>query len=272
MCSDKSDDYRIPTPIGGKLPMPREYDDPEIERRYRKLKLAASFRLLARFGLTEGIAGHATLRDPEFHDRYWVNPYAQHFSTIHPDDLMCIDKDGNVHHGTGPVNAAAVAIHCGLHRVNDAAVAAVHTHTTYGRAFAARERLLAPINQEACLFYENHVLFRGDIVVLAMNEGERIAQAMGDCKAAILLNHGLLTVGSSVDSAIYRFISMERCAQVQLLAEAAGPLEPLSHEEAQATHKLLASDYVAWLAFQGLYQQVLREHADLNDYARSLPA
>lgn len=271
MCSNELNDYSIPTPIGGKLPVPREYEDIDTERRHRKLRLAASFRLLARFGLTEGIAGHVTLRDPEHHDRYWVNQYAQHFSTIHPDDLMCIDVDGQVHHGTGPVNAAAVAIHCGLHRVNHAAAAAVHTHTTYGRAFAARERLLEPINQESCLFYENHVVFRGDIVVLAMNEGERIAQTMGERKAAILLNHGLLTVGSSVDSAIYRFIAMERCAQVQLLAEASGPLRPLTPEEARATRRHLASDYVAWLGFQGLYRQVLREHRDLDDYARSLP-
>jgi ribulose-5-phosphate 4-epimerase/fuculose-1-phosphate aldolase len=269
--TDVNDDYQIPTPIGGKLPVPRVYDDIEDERRHRKLKLAAAFRLLARFGLTEGIAGHVTVRDPAHDNRYWVNQYAQHFSTVHPDDLMCIDGDGAVHHGTGPINAAAVAIHCGIHRANHSVMAAVHTHTTYGRAFAARARLLEPINQEACLFYENHVLFRGDIVVLATDEGERIARTMGDCKAAILVNHGLLTIGSSVDSAVYRFIAMERCAQVQLLAEASGPLEPLNADEARATRRLLASDYVAWLGFHGLYQQVLRENPDLAEYARSLP-
>ena len=270
--TDVNDDYQIPTPIGGKLPVPRVYEDIEDERRHRKLKLAAAFRLLARFGLTEGIAGHVTVRDPAHDNRYWVNQYAQHFSTVHPDDLMCIDGDGAMHHGTGPINAAAVAIHCGIHRANHSVTAAVHTHTTYGRAFAARARLLEPINQEACLFYENHVLFRGDIVVLATDEGERIARTMGDCKAAILVNHGLLTIGSSVDSAVYRFIAMERCAQVQLLAEACGPLEPLGADEARATRRLLASDYVAWLGFHGLYQQVLRENHDLADYARSLPA
>jgi len=271
MCLADSNDHQIPTPIGGPLPVPREFADLEDERSHRKLKLAAAFRLLSRFGLTEGIAGHVTVRDPEHYDRYWVNQYAQHFSTIHPDDLICIDDVGVVHHGIGPVNAAAVAIHCGLHRVNHSAMAAVHTHTTYGRAFAARERLLAPINQEACLFFENHVVFRGDIVVLAADEGARIARTMGTCKAAILLNHGFLTVGTSVDSAVYRFISMERCAQVQLLAEAAGALAPLSAEEARATRRHLASDYVAWLAFQGLYRQILRDHKDLRDYAKTLP-
>jgi ribulose-5-phosphate 4-epimerase/fuculose-1-phosphate aldolase len=260
----QTDDRRIPKPIGGPLPEPPVFTTFEEERRYRKLKLAAAFRIFARFGMAEGIAGHITVRDPEFHDRFWVNPYAQHFSTIHPDDLICIDEDANVYHGTGPVNAAAAAIHCGIHGANPNVVAAAHTHTTYGRAFSAQSRLLAPINQEACLFYEDHALFKGDIVVLAANEGRRIAETMGNKRSAILLNHGLLTVASTVDAAAFRFIAMERCCQVQLLAEAAGPVEELSEADAQSTHQQLGSDYVAWLGFQGLYQQLLRDAPDLR--------
>ncbi len=150
MCRADSNDYQIPTPIGGVLPVPRVYADIEQERRHRKLKFAASFRLLASFGLTEGIAGHVTVRDPEHHDRCWVNQYAQHFSTTHPDDLMCIDDAGAVHHGSGPVNTAAVAIHCGIHCVNHAALAVVHTHTAYGRAFAARGCSRRSIRKRVC--------------------------------------------------------------------------------------------------------------------------
>lgn len=260
-------DKQIPKPIGGELPVPVAFGDMAEERAHRKLKLAAAFRIFARFGLAEGIAGHITVRDPEFHDRFWVNPYAKHFSAIHPDDLVCIDDEGKVHHGTGPVNAAAVAIHCGIHGTNAGVVAAAHTHTTYGRAFSCRPRLLAPINQEACLFHDDHVLFRGDVVVLASEEGRRIAAAMGDKRAAILLNHGLLTVGSSVDAAAYRFLAMERCCQVQLLAEAAGEIESLPEQDVRATRMQLGSDYVAWLGFQGLYEQLLRESPDLRALA-----
>jgi ribulose-5-phosphate 4-epimerase/fuculose-1-phosphate aldolase len=260
-------DRQIPKPLGGNLPEPPVFAALDDERQYRKLMLSAAFRIFAKFGLAEGIAGHITVRDPEFHDRFWVNPYAQHFSTVRPDDLICIDEDANIHHGTGPVNAAAAAIHCGLHSSNPNVVAAAHTHTTYGRAFSARGRLLAPINQEACLFHHDHVLFRGDIVVLATDEGRRIAETMGTRRAAILLNHGLLTVGSSVEAAAYRFIAMERCCQVQLLAEAAGALELLPEDDAQSTRAQLGSDYVAWLGFQGLYQQLLRESPDLREIA-----
>jgi hypothetical protein len=131
-------ELRIPKPIGGRLPEPPVFASFEEERQHRKLKLAAAFRIFARFGLAEGIAGHITVRDPEFHDRFWVNPYAQHFSSIHPDDLVCIDEDANIYHGTAPVNAAAAAIHCGIHGANPDVVAAAHTHTPFGRAFSAR--------------------------------------------------------------------------------------------------------------------------------------
>ncbi|VVE38235.1 Decarboxylase NovR [Pandoraea pneumonica] len=258
-----TDAFAIPTPLGAPLPKPRVFDNFADARADRKLRLAVAFRIFARFGLAEGIAGHITVRDPEFHDRFWVNRYAQHFSSIHPDDLVLVDEAGRLHEGDGPVNAAAMAIHAGIHATLPHVEAAAHTHTTHGRAFSARTRPLAPINQEACLFYDDHVLFRGDVLVLGTDEGRRIAQSMGHKRAAVLLNHGLLTVGSSVDAAAYRFLAMERCAQVQLIAEAAGPLEVLPDAEAREVHRLLGSDYVAWLGFQGLYEQVLRESPDL---------
>ncbi|MGA0525299.1 class II aldolase/adducin family protein, partial [Escherichia coli] len=70
--------------------------------------------------------------------------------------------------------------------------------------------------------YEDHALYDdfGGVVV-ELDEGQRIAQALGGNKAAILQNHGLLTVGKTVDEAAWWFITMERSCQVQLLAEAA---------------------------------------------------
>ena len=144
------DAFAIPTPLGAALPKPRIFETFDETRADRKLRLAVAFRLFARFGLAEGIAGHITVRDPEFADRFWVNRYAQHFSSIHPDDLILVDEAGGLHHGEGPVNAAAMAIHAGIHATLPHVTAAAHTHTTHGRAFSARARALAPINQEAC--------------------------------------------------------------------------------------------------------------------------
>ncbi|MFF7710543.1 class II aldolase/adducin family protein [Pseudomonas sp. NPDC007930] len=245
-------DFYIPTPLGGALPAPEVFTDMAQARAQRKASLAAAFRVFGKLGLAEGIAGHITVRDPEFAEHLWVNPYAVHFSQVQPDDLICISEAGEVVHGSGPVNAAAVAIHCGIHRTQPGVVAAVHTHSVYGRAFSALNQPLLPLNQEACVYFENQVLFRGDVVVLSGDEGERLGHALGQCKSAILLNHGLLTVGSSVEAAAYRFIAMERCCQIQLLAQAAGPVEALPAEEARQVKAQIGSDYVAWLGFRGL--------------------
>lgn len=245
-------DMYIPKPLGGSLPVPEAFTNASQEREHRKRSLAAAFRVFGKLGLAEGIAGHITVRDPEFHDHLWVNPYAVHFSKIRPEDLIRITEAGEVVEGEGPVNAAAVAIHCGIHRTNPSVLAAVHTHSVYGRAFSALHQPLLPLNQEACVYFENQVLFSGEVVVLSGDEGERIGRALGHSKSVIMLNHGLLTVGSSVEAAAYRFIAMERCCQIQLLAQAAGEVRALPDEEARLVKAQIGSDYVAWLGFRGL--------------------
>src|SRR5262245_10657794 len=77
------------------------------ERRHRKERLAAGFRIFSAFGFCEGVAGHITMRDPEFPDTFWVNPYGMHFGQIRVSDLIRVDGEGNVIEGTGPVNVAA---------------------------------------------------------------------------------------------------------------------------------------------------------------------
>ena len=84
--------------------------------------------------------------------------------------------------------------------------AAAHSHSMYGKTFSTMGRLLEPITQDSCAFYENHVLFDDFTgVVLDTSEGDRIAEALGDKKAAILKNHGLLTTGTTVDEAAWDF-------------------------------------------------------------------
>ena len=121
------------------------------------------------------------------------------------------------------MNRAAFAIHSQVHAARPDVIAAAHSHSIYGKAWSSLGRLLDPLTQDACAFYEDHALFDDYTgVVLDLEEGKRIAHALGDNKAVILRNHGLLTVGHSVDEAVWWFITMERSCQAQLLAEAAG--------------------------------------------------
>ena len=125
-------------------------------------------------------------------------------------------------------------------------------------------RLLDPITQDACAFFEDHALFDDYTgVVLDVEEGKRIGAALGDTKAVILRNHGLLTVGHSVDAAVWTFITMERSCQAQLLAEAAGTPVLIDTEMARKTYTQVGSPVACWHAFQPLYAMITREQPDL---------
>src|SRR3954469_24371459 len=95
--------------------LPPTFDSVEDERLHRKQRLAAAFRLFAKFGFDEGVAGHITARDPERPDHFWVNPFGVHFGVTRARDLILVTHEGDVVEGTKPVNRAAFAIHSRIH-------------------------------------------------------------------------------------------------------------------------------------------------------------
>ncbi|MDX2031963.1 MAG: class II aldolase/adducin family protein [Blastocatellia bacterium] len=248
------------------LPQPPSFATVEEERLHRKQRLAASFRLFAKFGFDEGVAGHITARDPEKPDHFWVNPFGMDFSQIRVSDLLLVSDKGEVVEGSAPVNGAAFAIHGQVHAARPDCIAAAHAHSMYGKAWSSLGRLLDPITQDACAFYEDHALFDDFTgVVLDVEEGRRIGAALGKNKAVILRNHGLLTVGQSIDEAVWWFITMERSCHAQLLAEAAGEVVHISPENATLTRGQVGSNLAGWFQFQPLYSRITREQPDLFD-------
>ncbi len=245
------------------VPLPPTFETVEEERQHRKERMAATFRLFSRMGFDEGVAGHVTARDPEFLDHFWVNPFGMHFGQIKVSDLILCNDQGEVTDGGGDVNRAAFAIHSQVHAARPDVIAAAHTHSLHGKAFSSLGRLLDPITQDACAFYGDHGLFDDYTgVVLDVEEGKRIAHALGGHKAVILRNHGLLTVGQSVDEAAWWFVTMERTCQAQLLAMAAGDPISIDHEMALTTQTQVGYPLAGWFSFQPLYQRILKEQPD----------
>jgi ribulose-5-phosphate 4-epimerase/fuculose-1-phosphate aldolase len=246
------------------LPLPPQFSSVEDERLHRKQRLAASFRLFSRFGFDEGVAGHITARDPERLDHFWVNPFGVHFGHIRVSDLILVNDKGEVVEGDYTVNTAAFAIHSQVHAARPDVVAAAHAHSIYGKSWSALGRKLDPITQDVCAFYGDHALFDDYTgVVLDLEEGKRLAHSLADSKAVILRNHGLLTVGQSVDEAAWWFITMERSCQAQLLAEAAGKPVLIDEDMAKLTSTQVGSNIAGWFSFQPLYDRIVREQPDL---------
>ncbi|OHT87944.1 class II aldolase/adducin family protein [Mycobacteroides saopaulense] len=238
-------------------PAPTATVGEERERRLREL--AAAFRIFGAFGFSEGVAGHITVRDPEFPDTFWVNPFGMNFRHITVSDLIQVDHDGNVITGTRPVNRAAFCIHSEVHKARPDVIAAAHAHSIHGKAFSSLGQPLLPITQDACAFYEDHAVYtdyRG--VVSDLEEGRAIGSALGPAKAVILQNHGLLTVGHSVAEAAWWFITMERSCQAQLLAMAAGEPRTIDHETAVSVYNQIGTPVAGWFQFQPLWDDVIR--------------
>ncbi|KAJ5378986.1 hypothetical protein N7509_012105 [Penicillium cosmopolitanum] len=249
----------------GRLLKIREYPkfaSLEEERLYRKQHLAAAFRVFADRGFDEGIAGHISVRDPILTDHFWLNPLSMHFSLIKVSDLILVDEEGLVVEGDEPINSAAFTIHAAIHKNRPDVHAACHAHSIHGKAFAAFGRPLEMLTQDSLRFYKDHAVYDSfNGVVLDPEEGDRIAGALGSCKALILQNHGLLTVGRSVDEAAFWFISLDKTCQVQLLADAAaaGGYKKIliDEDEAEYSRKNVGGPDKGWLAFQPYYDEIL---------------
>ncbi|KAI4201817.1 MAG: hypothetical protein LQ350_003017 [Teloschistes chrysophthalmus] len=250
-----------------KFPGPPSFSDKHAERDYLKGRLAAAFRIFGKYGYDEGVAGHITLRDPVQPDTFWVNPFGVAFSLIRKEDLIQVDHDGNVIDGGNVrlLNSAAFMIHGAVHKARPDVMCAAHSHSIYGRAFCSLGRKLDMITQDSCSFHNDHVLYESfNGIVLAEKEGRDIAACLGDKKAALLQNHGLLTVGGTIEAAIFWFISLEKCCQAQLAADAAAggrghETVKIHDDDAAFTYKTIGTPKAGWFSAKPLFDVIEKE-------------
>ncbi|KAI8652192.1 Aldolase-II domain-containing protein [Fusarium keratoplasticum] len=229
------------------------------ERTHILEHMASAFRIFARKGFAEGMAGHISVRDPENPHTFWTNPLGRPWPLMLASDMVLVDYDGKAVGGnmSRPSNAAGFLIHSALHKARPDVNAACHAHTVYGKAWSTFGRPLEMINQDACVFYDKAQAVYEDFggVVFDEDEGKRLAEALGpEGKVMTLTNHGLLTVGQTVDEAAYLFTLMEKSCQIQLLAEAAAangiPKRIIDDDVAAYTFKMTSSAESLYCEFQ----------------------
>jgi ribulose-5-phosphate 4-epimerase/fuculose-1-phosphate aldolase len=247
--------------------LPPTFETAAEEREHRKQRLAGALRIFGKLGFSEGVAGHITARDPELTDHFWVNPFGMNFRHVKVSDLILVNDQGEVVHGRRPVNKAAFVIHSAVHAARPDVMAAAHAHSIYGKAWSSLGRPLDPITQDACMFYGDHsvVTDRGGAIVLDPSAGEALAKGLGPHKAAIHRNHGLFTVGETVDEAAWWFITMERSCQAQILAESVGTPNLIDPEDARYSFEQTGFHLAGWFSFQPLWDEIVRTDPDLFD-------
>lgn len=234
---------------GTSIPGLPKFNTPLENRAWQLEHMVGAFRIFARHDFAEGMAGHMSVRDPIVPNAFWINPLGVHFGMLTVEDMILVDLDGKIlvdskgRFPGRPINAAGFLIHAAVHRAREDVHAICHAHSTYGRAWAAFGRPLEMLTQDVCNLYGCHTVYADyDGLVLGGNEGEKIAEALGNNKACLLMNHGLLTVGSTIDEAGYLFRLMEKSCQIQLLAEAAAangiPKKIIGDTEAEFNYQM----------------------------------
>lgn len=208
-----------------------------------RVDLAACYRLLAHYGMSDMIANHVSLRVPDEPDAFLINAYGLLYEEITASSLIKIDHHGNVLSNPGfgdmdyGVNKAGFVIHGAIHEARAEVDCVIHTHTWAGMAVSSLECGLLPITQTALRFLKiGYHEYEG--VVLDLSEQESLVRDLGKGEALILRNHGLLTVGRTIGEAFNWMHRLEVSCRAQLAAMACNvPLHPVSPQVQEGTYQ-----------------------------------
>lgn len=218
-----------------RAPKPME----EIDEREARIQLAACYRLIAHFGMADLVYTHISARVPGQHDHFFINPYGLMFHEITASSLVKIDHEGNVVEETPhPVNKAGFVIHSAIHAARPDVNCVLHTHTRAGVAISCLEQGLLPLNQISLFFHDRLAYHDYEGISLDLDERERLVADLGDHRAMILRNHGLLTAGRSVPEAFEVMYYLEMSCKIQVDVMATGGkmvLPPIPVQEKTAS-------------------------------------
>ena len=211
-------------------------------------ELAACYRLIAHFKMTDLIFTHISMRIPGPEHHFLINPYGLFFDEITASNLVKIDLEGRAVEPTPyPVNPAGFVIHSAIHGAREDAHCVLHTHTKAGCAVAAQKDGLLPVNQMSMEFYGKVAYHDYEGIALDMDEQARLVKDLGGKPVMVLRNHGLLTVGKDPQQAFLRMYYLEKACEIQLTAQAGGqalvlpPKEVCEHAERQFNAPMTAT-------------------------------
>lgn len=255
------------------LPPPPVRPDPNHVPTERELRedLAAAYRLIAYYRMTDLVFTHLSVRVPGPGHRFLVNPYGLLFEEITASSLVVVDAEGEpVQPTSWPVNPAGFVIHSAVHLGRENAHCVMHTHTLAGMAIAAQTGGgIMPLNQISMEFQDRVALhdYEGIAADDNLSERERLVRDLGDKPCMILRHHGLLTVGHTVAEAFYWMWYLERACQVQLACQSSGaPLSVPPPEVVRRTREQFSTGPTkGWLPWQALRRKLDREQPDYKD-------
>jgi ribulose-5-phosphate 4-epimerase/fuculose-1-phosphate aldolase len=189
-----------------------------------RVDLAAAYNLAVVHRMTDHIYTHFSARVPGSEDHFLINAYGLTFDEVTASNLVKVDLSGSIildPTGLG-INPAGFVIHSAIHAHRHEAHCVMHTHTSAGIAVSAQKQGLLMISQHAMRFHNRLSYHCYEGVVLEMDEQSRIVASLGENRAMVLRNHGLLVCGPTVADAFDELYYLERACQAQVAALSGG--------------------------------------------------
>ena len=188
-----------------------------------RVDLAAGYRLVAAYGMSDLVFTHISARLPGPEHQFLINPYGMLFDEITASSLVRVDMHCNkLSDSPFPVNPAGFTIHSAIHQVRADAGCVLHTHTRAGIAVGCQSAGVLPISQQSTFVLSSLAYHDYEGVALREDERPRLQADLGTCKYLMLRNHGLLTIGRTVADAFLAMYTFENTCRIQVDALAGG--------------------------------------------------
>lgn len=242
-------------------PQPTEHHDIRVQ-------LAACYRLLHRFGMTDLIFTHVSARLPDTDGHFLLNPFGLMFNEITASSLVEVDREGNVvGDSEWSVNWAGFVIHSAILEARPDVNCVLHTHTRAGVAVSCLKEGVLPISQHALQFYNRIGYHDYEGFANELDECARLAADLGPHKAMVLRNHGLLVADRSVSQAFIRNYNLEMSCKIQIDAMASGGeiVYPAPEVAAQVAEEYHSEKPFRERAWEALIRQLDREDPSYRD-------
>jgi len=233
---------------------------PDTDALKLRERLALALRVLHREGYNDHALGHATIRQPGT-DYLWTNGSGIDWEVIQPEDMVLIDWDKNVVHGRLTPNTA-IGFHMRIYERRPDVQCIVHNHPMWGTAFSALGRPLRMLEQTSCIFFEDHAVHL-EYGGIAFNEGQdmAIAGTLGDYRAAILRNHGVIIAAGSLEEAVTNSFYLERTCRLNCLTAEWSGVHEIEPDVARLTHDQYAKGGLAERTWHAMVETMNRLEA-----------
>ena len=210
-------------------------DDDAITERPLTHKLALACRILAANGHGSALSGQMTARGPT-PGTMWTLAYGIGFEEAEVAHYLLVDSNLEVLEGKGqpnPANRFHIHVYAARADINSI----VHTHPKYCSALSLLGEPLHVAHMDTAALYDDVAhLMHWPGIPFGDEEGEIISSALGQKSAILLAHHGQLCVGPTVEASCVLGVTMERAAEMHLLARAAGELQSIEPELGREAH------------------------------------